>query len=45
VFLRDVNTLDQKPSIIENLQDGAATALVLASSYDDIIAFSNLVHY
>jgi hypothetical protein len=44
VLLGDVDAFHQYAPIIEHLQNSAATALVLTGSYDDFIAFSNLVH-
>ena len=44
VFLGDVDALNQHAFIFKYLQDGAATALVLAGRYNHFIAFSDLVH-
>jgi len=44
MLLGEVHALNQHTTIIKNLQDSAVPAFVLASSYDDFVAFSNLVH-
>ena len=40
----EIDTFYQHTPVLEHLQNGATTALVLAGSYDYFIAFSNLVH-
>ena len=44
VLLGDIDALNQHATVLEHLQNSAATALVFAGSNDDFVAFSNFVH-
>ncbi len=44
VFLEHVHAFNEDPAVLENLEYGAALSPGLAGPYDDLVAFSDLVH-